>query len=57
VDIERHNYEQIDMLCYLAQEIGSVHWDGYIWGRDVAEGEVETRAVRRKIVELYRSGE
>ncbi len=23
--------------CYLAHEIGSGHWYGYIWGRDVAE--------------------
>jgi len=24
-------------LCYLAHEIGSGHWFGYIWGRDVAD--------------------
>jgi len=26
-----------ERLCYLAHEIGSGHWHGYIWGRQVAE--------------------
>jgi hypothetical protein len=31
------NRRDTEPACYLAHEIGSGHWYGYIWGRDVAE--------------------
>ncbi len=45
---EGHDRPPDEPACYLAHEIGSGHWFGYIWGRDVARF-LSLTAGRRRI--------